>query len=253
MTTARNRVLAAGLLTAALAGCRGATDAPAKGDALQQDLDAAAASAAFAPTVRSAAPVRFVSALELGASPDAHAAAPASAPAAARVGTAVRAPTRHTSAAPIVHVRIRYVDAPSAPPAVSAAPAVAAAPAAGAAASTAEGNYSGSFTPGTQVAAAPGAATGTSSRGPERESHGGWGTIFGAVIRGGGVGPDMCDEHDRHRSRPRYPGERGGYGLPGQMIGGSFHGELGGRPSGTVVIPVTEILRGGWRGARVRE
>lgn len=248
--SARAGVVAAATLASALAGCRGA-DGPAAGgaggDDLRRDLDAAAASAAFAPPLRGDAPVRFVSALELGASLATSGTARAAAPAHPRQAAPVRG---RQNAATRVIVRVRYVDAaPSAPVAPATVEEVASidAPATGASAMGGGGTFSSGAEVGPGPSAQSSTQVGASTRGPARRGAG-WGIvggILGVVIRGGAVGGvDMFDiDHPRGgsgtRVLPPLPGRRP---RPGGMITGTLHGELGGRPSGTVVVPLGALL-----------
>ncbi|GJG87356.1 hypothetical protein tb265_25370 [Gemmatimonadetes bacterium T265] len=242
--------LAAATLAVGLAGCRGTDgsgDTGLGGDGLRRDLDAAAASAAFAPPLRGDAPVRFVSALELGASPAPSGVAHATAPAHPRqVLASARVP--HNAPTRVI-VRVRYVDAPAA------AEEVASTSSAEPSAPTAGGG--GTFSPGTEVAAgpAPGAGTGGAGRGHGRSGWGVVGGLLGVVIRGGMIGDiDHCDPHDasaRHVPSPypgQYPRQTPGGRSPGEVIGGDYHGVIGGRSSGTLVVPVGRIVGGLTRG-----
>ncbi len=200
-------------------------------DALRRDLDAAAAAAAFAPTARAGAPVRFVSPLELGESTAPARSAPAGSaravrpvPAAARhAAHAVRSTPTAVAVehAPVRDVADRTSAATTAPAAVAApagpvgdaapppgahetGPAVAAA---GAPASAGGGTYTPPTAPGPSVASAP----------PSPAPEGG-----GVVIRGGGIGDTDHCERDHGRGRMPWPGGIFGGGSIGRRFPGRF-------------------------------
>lgn len=223
---------------AVLVGCRGTTDTPGGGADLQRDLDAAAASAAFAPPIRGTAPARFVSALELGASPAPSGPARATSPGRAQ-HTVTPVHARQTARPTVVVIRVREVEAAT-PAEVAAAPNV---PETVASADAPASAGAGTYTPPTDVGPAPSTRSssvgGESSRGGSSRGGSGWGavgSILGVVIRGGMIGDaDHCDRHDRR-------GRRVQSGYPGEMITGTFHGVIGGHSSGGVILPVGRVV-----------
>lgn len=235
-------VVAAGAVGVALAASHGTAGKAPGGDDLRRDLDAAAASAAFAPAARGAAPVRFVSPLELGESPAptgptrAVGAAPVASPHAVARTRVLRAVSR--SASP-EHVPVRTVadHTPAVAPARAATTRGDAAPAPGATeqvalaaepASAGAGTYTAPSGPGPAVASGPSAGSSGDTPGngestPVPRGHGGWGGgIIGVVIRGGGIGDrDHCGR-DRPGSRMPLPGSIGGGGMGGGRWPGRF-------------------------------